>query len=178
MNTTRFYRLLWLVPMAFAVLLWQPNLLAQAGKSAAADQYNISKEIMEHKELTWRPAPNGIPSDVCSLLQVCNGPVKVIALPRATEGGQPVGRGVFLTQDDKKMDVLVLERQTPVDTYFFLVTPQGTLAKAAYAQVGARSWTEMGKALGGPVFEKDKLVWHNWASKLGSAATAEKKPES
>jgi hypothetical protein len=89
-----------------------------------------------------------------------------------------VGRGVFLTQDDRKAEVLVLERQTPSDTYFFLLTPQGTLAKAAYAQVGSRSWLPVGMALGGPVFDKDKVVWHNWASKLGTAAAADKKPES
>jgi len=179
MNTTRIYSFLWLVPMAFAALLWQPNLRAQAGKSAApAGQYNIVKEISEHKDLSWKPAPNGIPSDVCTILQVCNGEVKVIALPRSTEGGQPVARGIFMTQDDKKMEVFVIERQTPVDLYFFRLTPEGTLAKAAYAQVGARSWTQVGTALSQPIFDKDKAVWHNWASKLGTTATAEKKPES
>lgn len=176
MNKTRFPRLLWLMPVVGLVMAWQP--VAGLRAQGAAGQYNISKEILEHKDLNWKPAPNGIPSDVCSMLQVCNGAVKVIALPRATEGGQPVGRGVFLTQNDKKMDALVLERHTPLDTYFFLVSPEGTLVKAAYAQVGARSWTEMGSALGGPVFNKDKVVWHDWVSKLGSSAAAEKKPQS
>jgi|SRR5215469_1341425 len=179
MNATRLSKLLCLTAIVLVFTAWQPvmNLGAQAGKSAApAGEFNITKEILEHKDtLNWKPAPNGIPSDVCALLQVCNGPVKVIALPRATEGGQPVGRGVYLTQDDKKMDVLVLERQTALDTYFFLVNPQGTLAKAAYAQVGARSWSAVGMALAGPVFDKDKVVWHNWASKIGTGAAAEKK---
>lgn len=182
MSTIRVRKLLWLVPLAVIVIGWQPlaNLRAQAGKSAApaVGSYNITKEIMDHKELNWKAAANGIPQDVCAILQVCNGEVKVIAQPRATEGGVPVGRGVFMTQDDKKAEVLVLERQTPSDTYFFLLTPQGTLAKAAYAQVGARAWTQVGMALSGPVFDKDKVVWHNWASKLGSGAAAEKKPES
>ncbi|PYU28757.1 MAG: hypothetical protein DMG31_19250 [Acidobacteria bacterium] len=181
MNTIRFGKLLWLVPIALMVIAGQPaaKLQAQAGKSAAAaSQYNIVKEIMDHKAtLDWKPAGNGIPADVCTILLVCNGTTKVIALPRSTEGGQPVGRGVYLTQDDKKADVLVLERQTPVDTYFFLLTPQGTLGKAAYAQVGSRSWTPVGMALSGSVFDKDRVVWHNWASKLGTAA-ADKKPES
>jgi hypothetical protein len=180
MSTNRFCKLLWLAPLAAVVIAWQPtaNLFAQAKPAAPAGQYNVVKEITDHKELNWKPAPNGIPQDVCSILQVCNGELKVIALPRATEGGLPVGRGVFLTQDDKKAEVIVLERQTPSDTYFFLLTPQGTLAKAAYAQVGARSWTAVGMALSGPVFDKDKLVWHNWASKLGTTAAADKKPES
>jgi hypothetical protein len=182
MNTIRFRKLLWLSPITIAVIAWQPaaGLRAQAAKPAApAGAVNVAKDIMDHKDtLNWKSAPNGIPQDVCTILQVCNGEVKVIALPRATEGGLPVGRGVFLTQDDKKAEVLVLERQTPSDTYFFLLTPQGTLAKAAYAQVGARSWTAVGMALSGPVFDKDKVVWHNWASKLGTAAAADKKPES
>jgi hypothetical protein len=180
MDTSRFRKLLWLPALAFMVAAWQPaaKLHAQAGKGAPAGQYNIVKEITDHKDtLNWKAAPNGIPSDVCAILQVCNGTTKVIALPRSTEGGQPVARGVFLTQDDKKAEVLVLERQTPVDEYFFLLTPQGTLAKAAYAQVGSKSWLPVGMALGGPVFDKDKVVWHNWASKLGTAA-ADKKPES
>ncbi|HYT08005.1 MAG TPA: hypothetical protein VEL77_10175 [Rugosimonospora sp.] len=183
MNTIRFGKLLWLAPIALMVIAGHPpaKLRAQAGKSTAAagGQYNVVKEIMDHKDtLSWKPAGNGIPADVCTILLVCNGTTKVIALPRSTEGGQPVGRGVYLTQDDKKADVLVLERQTPVDTYFFLLTPQGTLARAAYAQVGSRSWTPVGMALSGPVFDKDKVVWHNWASKLGTAAAADKKPES
>lgn len=182
MNTIRFRKLLWLAPLAAVVIAWQPAALrAQAGKSAApaGGSYNVVKEIMDHKDnLNWKPAPNGIPADVCTILQVCNSEVKVVALPRATEGGVPVGRGVFLTQDSKKADVLVLERQTPSDTYFFLLTPQGTLAKAAYAQVGSRSWLPVGMALSQPVFDKDKVVWHNWASKLGTAAAADKKPES
>ena len=182
MNNRQFRKLFWLAPIALLIIIWQPtaNLCSQAAKPAApVGQVNIVKEIMDHKDtLIWKPAANGIPSDVCSILQVCNGPVKVVALTRSTEAGQPMGRGVFWTQDDKKADVLVLERQTPVDTYFFLLTPQGTLAKAAYAQVNSRSWTAVGMALSGSIFEKDKVVWHNWATKLGTAPAADKKPES
>ena len=179
MRTIRFQASLWLTVAAFALACHMPsNAQAQAGKAAPAGQYNLTKEILDHKDLNWKPAPNGIPGDVCGLLQVCTGTTKVIALPRATEGGQPVGRGVFLTQDQKHMDVLVIERQTPVDTYFFLLTPDGNLAKAAYAQVTSKSWLPMGSALAEPTFNKDKAVWHNWASKLSSGATAEKKPES
>jgi len=181
MNITLFRKLLWLAPVALMIIASPAmNLHAQAAKSpAAGGSYNVVKEILNHKDtLNWKSVDNAIPGDVCTILQVCNGAVKMIALPRATEGGVPVGRGVFLTQDGKKADVLVLERQTPSDTYFFLLTPDGTLAKAAYAQVGSRSWLPVGMSLGGPVFDKDKVVWHNWASKLGTAAAAEKKPDS
>src|SRR5487761_519386 len=116
MKTNRFHNVLWLAPMV-VILIWQlpTNLRAQAG-----GPYNVSKEIMDHKGmLNWKPAGNGIPSDVCTILQVCNGETKVVALPRATENGLPIARGVFLTQDAKHMDVLVLERQSPADIYYF-----------------------------------------------------------
>src|SRR5579883_3347179 len=124
MKTNRFNKFLWLAPVII-VFAWQltASLRAQAG-----GQYNVFKEIMDHKEmLNWKPAANGIPSDVCGILQVCNGTTKVVAIPKETEGGLPVARGVFLTQDDKHMETHVLERQTPADIYFFLLTPQGTL---------------------------------------------------
>jgi hypothetical protein len=177
MRTNRIYKLLWLTPLAMTIVAWKPltDLRAQA---APAAQVNITKEILDRKDLNWKPAPNEIPADVCTILQVCGGTTKVIALPVATEGGQRVGRGVLLTQDQKHADVLVLERQTPSDKYFFLLSPQGTLAKAAYAQVTSKSWLPMGMALAGPTFDKDKVVWHGWASKLGTAAAADKKPES
>jgi hypothetical protein len=183
MRTNRMYKLLWLTPLAMTIVAWKPltDLRAQAAKSAApaAQQVNITKEILDRKDtLNWKAAPNEIPADVCTILQVCGGATKVIALPVATEGSQRVGRGVLLTQDQKHADVLVLERQTPSDKYFFLLSPQGTLAKAAYAQVTSKSWLPIGMALAGPTFDKDKVVWHGWASKLGTAAAADKKPES
>lgn len=182
MKTTRLRKFLWIAPVAM-IMAWQlpSNVRAQAAKSAAAGgQYNVSKEIMDHKDaLNWKPAANGIPADVCTMLQVCGSTPKVIALPRTTEGGQPVLRGVFLTQDDKHAEVLVLERDTAVDRYYFLLTAQGTLAKAAYAQVGSTSWVPVGMALAGPAFDKDKVVWHDWVSKLGTGpAAADKKPDS
>lgn len=179
MKTNRFRDFLWLAPIV-VILMWQmpATLHAQAG------QFNVSKDILDHKGiLNWKPAGNGIPQDVCTILQVCNGDTKVVALPRATENGLPIARGVFLTQDAKHMDVLVLERQSTADIYFFLLTPQGTLAKAAYAQVGGTSWVQMGMALADTTFKKDALVWHNWATKLGSGpattapAAADKKPD-
>jgi hypothetical protein len=182
MRTNRIHKLLWLAPLAMTIIAWKPltDLRAQAAKSAApaVQQVNITKEILDRKDtLNWKPAANGIPADVCAILQVCSGTNKVIAIPVATEGGQKVARGVFLTQDQKHADTLVLERQTPSDTYFFLLTPQGTLAKAAYAQVTSKSWLPMG-SLAEPTFDKDKALWHGWASKLGTAAAADKKPES
>jgi hypothetical protein len=179
MRTNRIYKLLWLTPLAMTIVAWKPLTDLRAQAAPAAQQVNITKEILDRKDtLNWKPAANGIPADVCTILQVCSGTNKVIAIPVATEGGQKVARGVFLTQDQKHADALVLERQTPSDTYFFLLTPQGTLAKAAYAQVSSKSWLPMGMALAGPTFDKDKVVWHGWASKLGTAAAAEKKPES
>ena len=87
MNTTRFRKLLWLAPIALTIIAWRPAALrAQAGKSAApaGGQYNVVKEIMDHKDtLSWKPAGNGIPADVCTILLVCNGTVKVAGAKQA-----------------------------------------------------------------------------------------------
>jgi hypothetical protein len=165
------------------IACWPGNNLraAQAAKgpAPAAQPFNVTKDILDHKDtLNWKPAPDSaIPADVCYMFQVCVGATKVIALPAATEGGTKVARGVFLTQDAKHADVLILERQTSADVYFFLLSPQGTLVKTAYAAVTGKSWLPMGMSLAQPTFDKDKVVWHTWASKLSTAA-AEKKPES
>jgi len=141
-------------------------------------QANLTKEVMEKKgTIVWKTAPaNAIPQDVCSLLDVCAGATKLIALPRATEGGIVVGRGLFLTENSKHMEAIVLVHQTPADTYYFLVGPDGNLAKAAYAQVTSTSWQQMGTALSKPTFDKDKDAWEKQLAKLGGApAAAEKK---
>jgi len=74
MNTNPLRKLLSLVPIALLAAAWQPatQLLAQAAKSAApAGSYNVVKEIMDHKDtLNWKPTENGIPGDVCTLLQL------------------------------------------------------------------------------------------------------------
>jgi len=184
MGAVRVQRLCFMVFPVLAIASLSPlgnyPLAAQANKGAApaAQSYNVTKEILDHKELSWKPAPaTAIPNDVCAMFQVCVGPTKVIALPPATEGGIRVVRGVFWSQDAKKTDVLIFERDSPSDRYYYLLSPQGTLVKTAYAEVTGRSWLSMGNALAQPSFDKEKAAWHAWAGKLGAAA-AEKPPES
>ena len=82
-----------------------------------------------------------------------------------------VGRGLFLTQDAKHADVVVLERQAlGQDTYFFLLSGDGSLAKVAYAQVTSTSWQLMGNTVSGPTFEKEKSAWQKQLAKLGAPA--------
>jgi hypothetical protein len=183
MSAMRVQRVFSTALLLAAIACWPGNNLraAQAAKGSApaAQQFNVTKDILDHKDtLNWKPAPDSaIPADVCYMFQVCVGATKVIALPAATEGGTKVARGVFLTQDAKHADVLVLARQTPTERYYFLLSSQGTLVKVAYAQLTSASWVPMGIAVAQPTFDKDKVVWHTWASKLSTAAT-EKKPES
>lgn len=184
MGAVRVQRLCFMIFPVLAIaslsLLGNYPLAAQANKGAAAagQSYNVTKEILDHKELNWKTAPaTAIPNDVCAMFQVCIGPTKVIALPPATEGGTRVVRGVFLSQDQKKTDVLIFERDTPADRYYYLLSAQGTLVKTAYAEVTGKSWLPMGMALAQPSFDKEKAAWHAWAGKLGAAA-AEKKPDS
>ncbi len=162
-------------------LLAIPSMLGLAGQMVAAQtagQYNLFKEVMAKKDtIVWKDAPDTLtPAPVCSLLQVCAGnPDKLIALAPVTEGGQRVGRGLILTkmQDAKHSDAVLLLNQS-LDIYFFLVSPDGTLQKAAYHQAGAQSWLPIANSLAQPAFDKDKKIWHDRVAQLGGAPAAPK----
>jgi len=141
---------------------------------SGSEQANLYKQVIAHKGLIkWRPAPPpGLPTDVCVIFKACandrTGP-KLFTLPPSTEAGQPVGRGMLLTtsQDPQHPDAVILEHQTVSELYFFLLSPEGTLARTAYAQQGSRSWTTVANALAQPVFDKDLKDWLDWETKLG-----------
>ena len=82
-----------------------------------------------------------------------------------------MGRGLFLsgTKDPKNPDAVILEHQTVSDLYFFLVSPDGNLQKAAYIQQGGSMWLPIASSLARPVFEKDRNDWHDWIAKLAAA---------
>jgi len=166
-------RLFLLIAGASLVVMASQTYVRAQAKPAAGGGYNLSKEVMDKKgAIVWKAAPaNAIPQDICTMFAVCSGPNKLIALPKATEGASVVGRGLFLTQDAKHSDVVVLERQSlGQDTYFFLVSADGSLAKAAYAQVTSTSWQLMGNALSQPTFQKETAAWQKGLAKLGAPA--------
>jgi hypothetical protein len=148
--------------------------LLHAAQPAQAGAVNLSKEVMDKKNvIVWHDAPaEAIPSDVCGILQVCTGKTKLIALPAATEEGIKVVRGLFLTQDSKHADVVVLARQTPSDRYFYLLSADGKLQKAAFVQLGSKQWSPIAASLAGPQFDKETKVWHDRVMKLGAAPAA------
>jgi hypothetical protein len=160
-------------------LLAVPAVLGLAGQLVAAQtggQYNLFKEVMAKKDtIVWKDAPdNLIPPTVCNLLQVCAGnPDKLIVLAPTTENGLKVGRGLILTkmQDAKHTDTLMMLNQS-LDIYFFLVSGDGTLQKAAYRQAGGTSWLAMASSLAQPAFDKDKKMWHDRVAQLGGAPAA------
>ena len=152
-----------------------PAMAGQSKPSSAANQpANLFREVLDHKgQIQWKPAPPpGIPADVCQMFKVCEdkGAPKVATLPRATEGGQLVGRGLFLsaTKDPKNPDAVIIEHQTVSELYFFLVSPDGNLQKAAYIQQGGSMWLPIATSLARPVFEKDRNDWRDWIMKLGA----------
>jgi hypothetical protein len=109
---------------------------------------------------------------VCRLFMVCEdkGAPKMVTLPRATEGGQPIGRGLLLSgaKDPKNPEAVILERQTVSELYFFLLSPDGNLQKVAYLQQGSTMWLPIAASLARPAFEKDRNDWHDWITKLGA----------
>jgi hypothetical protein len=144
------------------------------GLAGQAKPTNLFKEVADRKgKIVWKAAPaNSIPQDVCAILAACvGGGDKLIAMPKATEAGKQVARGLFLSHDVKKADLVILLRQTPTDAYFFSVAPDGTLQKAAYWTTG-KSWVQMGTALSRPVFEKDNQVWLDYVVKISSGSAA------
>jgi hypothetical protein len=140
------------------------------GLASQAKPTNLFKEVMDRKDtIVWKNAPaNAIPHDVCVLLEACAGaPDKLIALPKTTEGGKQIARGLFLSRsnDGKKTDMVILLRQTPVDAYFFSLAPDGTVEKAAYWSTG-KPWIAMGTAISRSVSDKDRQIWLDHVAKL------------
>jgi len=150
-------------------------LFAASPTLVRAQNANLTKEVMAKKGgINWKNAPaNAISSDVCNMLQVCGGTTKVIALSPTTEGAARVVRGLFLTQDQKHADVVVLEHDDAgVDRYFFLLNGDGNLAKAAYASSSSTSWQAIGSVVAGPTFQKDLAVWQKEIAKLNANPAA------
>ena len=170
MKSAQLHRLRLIASACLAAMSSAAYASAQA-KPATAGSYNLTKEVMDKKgAIVWKTVPaTAIHQDVCNMFAVCTGPMKLITLPKATEGGTVVARGLFLTQDAKHADVVVLERQGSQDTYFFLLSGDGTLTKVAYAQVTSTSWQLMGNTVSGPTFEKEKAAWQKGLAKLGTA---------
>jgi hypothetical protein len=164
-------------PPAFVFALVLTALSLSQSVLAAPQADNLYKEIMDHKgAIQWKTAPDtAIPNDVCTMLNACAGPSKVAVLT-LTEGGVKIQRGLFLspTTDKSHPEALILYRKTSGDAYWFLVGPDGSLQKTAYAQIGGQSWIPMANSLAQPTFAKDKAAWHTWVSK--PAATAAAKP--
>lgn len=162
------------LPVILCVVFAAPQPMAMAGQAAkqSGGAYNLYKEVSAGKgKIVWRKAPaNAIPDSVCALLEVCAGETKLIVLPPATEGGQKVGRGMFLTRarGAKGADAVVLERQTLTEIYFMLVSPNGGLEKAAYRELG-KQWLVIANSLARPTFNKEKKIWHDHLVKLGVA---------
>jgi hypothetical protein len=176
MNSAKFRGTLLLVLFFVLNVTLLPKLAGQA-KPAPANNHsaNLFKEVLNHKEqIQWKSAPPpGIPNQVCLMLKVCQGKeaAKFVALPRTTEGGEPVGRGLYLsgTGDPKNPDAVLLEHQTMSEIYFFLLSPDGNLEKTGFIQQGDPSWMSLASSLAKPVFEKDKTAWLDSVMKIGAA---------
>lgn len=158
---------------AFVFALVLVTSLASLRLWAAPQGENLYKEVMDHKgAIQWKTAKDtSIPNDVCTMFNACAGTAKVAVLT-LTEGGQRIQRGLFLspTSDKAHPEAMILFRQTSGDAYFFLVGPDGNLAKTAYIEVTGKSWIPMANSLAQPTFAKDKAAWHAWVSKPAPAA--------
>jgi hypothetical protein len=160
-----------LLPFIVALVLASP----QSGAAQAKASGNLFKDIMDHKDaLNWKNAPDTLPpSEVCNLLQSCGGPAKVVVQVPVTEAGRKITRALILSksQDAKHSDQLILFRQSATEAYFFLLSPDGNMAKAAYGETG-KQWQVIGNTVGQPVFDPEKKNWSAAVAKVGSAPAA------
>jgi hypothetical protein len=170
MNNRIVHRFFWAVVVCAVFASVPGALFAQAKPAAGA--VNLYKEINDKKAaIAWQNAPaTAIPMDVCTILGACVGQNKWITLPPATEGGQKVARALYLSQDSKKNDLFIMQRQTYSDSYYFLLGPDGNLQKAAFVQLGAKQWQPIAVSLVSTQFEGEKKVWHDRVLKLGAPA--------
>jgi hypothetical protein len=174
-NNTGVRNLSFAVCLSFLIASTLPMALGAQAKPAGT--FNLFKEVSDKRGvIVWRDAPqSALPQDVCNILQVCAGSIKFIAIPPATENGQKVGRALYLAEGANKANLVVLERQTTADVYFFLLAPDGNVQKAAYLDLAApvKQWVSMGASLAKPRFDQDKVVWHDYVLKLGAPTPAQ-----
>jgi hypothetical protein len=145
--------------------------VAGAASLTGQAKSNLYKEVMDRRaKINWKTAPaNAIPSDVCTILAACGaGGDKLIAMPKGADGATRV---LFLSHDAKKADVVVVLRQTPAESYFFSVGPDGSLMKTAYYAPG-KSWLSMGAALSKPIYEKEATAWVAQINKIAAGNSA------
>jgi hypothetical protein len=161
----------------FAIVAMAALGLLGSAASAAARQpapagTNLYQDVMSHKaSINWQDAPaQNYPDDACSYLKACSvdgSAPKVFVLPIATVSGRRTARAVYLvkiSKDPKQPEAVVFEHQTADQTYFFRVSPDGSIMYSAYLEPG-RSWLFIANQLGQPIFDKDAADWHTALTK-------------
>ena len=145
-----------------------PPAAAAAPPAAVPQGPNLVKEVKDKMvKIQWRPASPGIPVEACTVLRACPSETpRMATLPSKSSGGQQVGRALLLVKTADAPDPeVILQHQTVSEVYFFLVTPEGTLSRAAYIQRG-NSWTSIANSLVQPIFDEDKKDWLEAIAKL------------
>jgi hypothetical protein len=148
------------------------------GVSAAANQSspaaaNLYQDIMSHKAgMNWQASPDdNYPDDACSVMDACSSDgskPQVSVLPIATIDGHRVARAVYLVKvkDPKQSPAVVFEHQSASQTYFFRVSPDGSILHIAYLERGG-NWMAIAKQLGQPIYNKDAVDWQAALAKSG-----------
>ena len=137
-----------------------------AGQPAPAGA-NLYQDVMSHKaEINWQDAPaQNYPDDACNYLKACSADgsaPKVFVLPIATVSGRRTARAVYLvkiSKDPKQPEAVVFEHQTAGQTYFFRLSPDGSIMYTVYLEPG-KAWLFIANQLGQPIFDKDAADWH------------------
>jgi len=129
---------------------------------------NLFDEIMAHRnQLSWEyHKEDTLPPPLCeTLLANCPSkklPFKILAFPLEIPGQQEQGALVMSwTVDQNHPDIVMLASVTDESATFFLLSPDGTLAKTAYRTKNG-AWSSVSNSLARDQFDRERNQWHRW----------------
>ncbi len=164
-----------------AVLIALPvsQFVGAAPVPAPQDSGNLYKEIMDHKTIQWKTAPDAaIPPDVCTMMQACAAPAKVAVLT-LTEGGQKNYPRTFSqpygSAKGQTLARFFTVKALEIGISFWWAQTE-TFKKRPMSPSARNSWILMSNTLAQPTFAKDKAAWHAWVSKPAPTAAPAAKP--
>jgi len=133
---------------------------------------NLFDEIMARRnQLSWEYRKDDtLPPALCeTLLADCASkklPFKILAFPFELPGQQEQGALVLSwTLDQNHPDIVMLASVTEDSATFFLLSPDGSLAKTAYRTKNG-TWSSVSNSLARDQFERERNQWHKWLAGL------------
>jgi len=150
-----------------------PNIGIQS--SNVHQDSNLFEEIMARKnQLSWEYRKDDtLPPALCeTLLENCPSKklsFKILGYPLETPGQKEQGALILSwTVDQDHPDIVMLASVTEDTATFFLLSPEGTLAKTA-SRTKNGTWASVSNSLARDQFERERNQWHKWLAGLAGS---------